>query len=324
MDSLSLILGQERAIAFLRQALARQRLAPAYLFVGPEGVGKRLAAQGFGEEILQWGLTETQQRQTRRKLWDKNHADLLWVEPTYQHQGEFLTAQQAADLGIKRKTLPQIRVEQIREIARFLARPPLEASRSVVVIAEAQTMAEGAANALLKTLEEPGRATLILLAPAVDTLLPTLVSRCQRVPFSRLDQTTLVEVLRLNGYGDLCGDRALLAIAQGCPGAAILGFQQLQSLPPELKDRLLSPPHHPYGAMQLAQSIAKALEVETQLWLVDYLQYCYWRNTGEAAILDLLEQAKKQLRSYVQPRLVWECTLLKLQTLWPALVHQDN
>ncbi len=75
-------------------------------------------------------------------------------------------------------------IEQIREITNFLSRPPLESSRSVVVIEQADTMTESAANALLKTLEEPGKATLILIAPSPSSLLPTLVSRCQHIPLS--------------------------------------------------------------------------------------------------------------------------------------------
>lgn len=89
---------------------------------------------------------------------------MLWIAPTYSHQGKLLSAAEATAAGVKRKAPPQIRIEQIREISQFLSRPPLLGDRAVIVIEQAQTMVEGAANALLKTLEEPGKATIIPIA----------------------------------------------------------------------------------------------------------------------------------------------------------------
>ena len=119
----------------------------------------------------------------------------MWVQPTYQYQGQRLTAVEAAEKRLKRKAPPIIRLEQIREITQFLGRPPLDAPRNMVVLEEAETMAEAAANALLKTLEEPGQATLILIAPSLESVLPTLVSRCQRIPFYRLDASSVAQIL---------------------------------------------------------------------------------------------------------------------------------
>lgn len=67
----------------------------------------------------------------------------------------------------------------------------MRASRSLVVLTQAETMNEAAANALLKTLEEPGRATLILIAPSPSALLNTIVSRCQKIPFYPLNRSDL-------------------------------------------------------------------------------------------------------------------------------------
>ena len=60
-----------------------------------------------------------------------------------------------------------------------------------------------AANALLKTLEEPGQATLILIAPALESVLPTLVSRCQRISFHHLDTVTMAQVLTQTGHEEI-------------------------------------------------------------------------------------------------------------------------
>jgi len=330
MDFFARLIGQEQAVEFLTQAIIQNRVAPAYLFAGPVGVGKSLAARCFVEQLFcasfnaggslqqrcHANVPIHQQQQVQKRLQMGNHPDLLWVEPTYLHQGQRLSAAAAAAAGLKRKAAPIIRTEQIREIARFLSRPPLEAPRSVVVLDQAETMAEAAANALLKTLEEPGQATLILIAPASESLLPTLVSRCQRIPFYRLNWAAIAQVLRQTGNEEILNQPPVLAIAQGSPGEAITSWQQLEVIPADLLKTITQPPKSRRDALELARQIDKTLDTEAQLWLVDYLQHCYWQQFLQGAIgrspLEQLEKARRYLLSYAQPRLVWECTLLEL------------
>ena len=306
------LIGQPQAIELLQQAIAHNRIAPAYLFAGPSGIGKSLAAKAFAEELLAFNLTPDQQERVKRRFFAGNHPDLLWVSPTYQHQGKLLTVKEAEESGLKRKAPPLIRIEQIREIGQFLSRPPLEASRAVIVLEEAQSMNEGAANALLKTLEEPGKATLILIAPSVDALLPTLVSRCQRIPFYRLSLSAMEQVLTQTGKEEILTYPQLLAIAQGSPGEAIAALEQLQAIPDNLKQLLTQTPTNARQALEIAKTIDKDLDTQVQLWLVDYLQYSYWQQAANSKQLKILEKAKQYLLAYVQPRLVWECTLLSL------------
>ncbi|MEB3160902.1 MAG: DNA polymerase III subunit delta' [Synechocystis sp.] len=309
------LLGQNQAVALLQQAIAQNRIAPAYLFVGPEGVGKRLAAKAFAEELLMGSLNDAEQQQRQKRFFAGNHPDLLKLEPTFQHQGKLLTAAEADQAGLKRRSPPLIRVEQIREINRFLSRPPLEADRAVVLIEAAEAMNEGAANALLKTLEEPGRATLILLAPSVDALLPTLVSRCQRIPFYRLSTTDIQEILTRLGRQELLHQPELLAIAQGSPGVLFQAWEQLQAIDPNLREKLQTPPPTALAAFELAKLIDGNLDTTGQLWLVDYLQYHYWQSHQHRQWLEILEKTRKYLLAYVQPRLVWESTLLNFYQL---------
>lgn len=313
MNFFAQLVGQNQAVELLTQAVKQNRVAPAYLFTGPDGVGRSLAARCFIEQLFCSHPTSKQQ-QIHHRLQLGNHPDLLWVEHTYVHQGKRLSVAEAEAAGLKRKAPPVIRIEQIREIAQFLSRPPLEAPRSVVVLEQAETMAEAAANALLKTLEEPGQATLILIAPATESLLPTLVSRCQRIPFYRLDRESMVQVLRQTGYEDLTQPQTI-AIAQGSPGEAIASWQKLQQIPSELLNNLRQPPQSLREALDLARQIDK-MDTEAQLWLVDYLQHCYWQKflLGEIhqSPLEKLETARCQLLSFVQPRLVWEVTLIGL------------
>ncbi|QCS49828.1 DNA polymerase III subunit delta' [Picosynechococcus sp. PCC 11901] len=311
MISLDQVLGQPQAVSLLRQAIAQDRLAPAYLFAGPEGIGRSLTARGFTTALMTQEVPEAAQRLIRYKLLKNNHPDLLWVEPTYQHQGKLYTPAQAQEAGLKRKAPPQIRIEQIRQLGEFLSRPALEAPRCVVVIEAAQTMAEAPANALLKTLEEPGNATLILLAPSGDSLLPTLISRCQKIPFYRLSQDNVAQILTAQGYQHILADETILAIAQGSPGAAIQIYELLSNVPQDLLQSLQQLPQNPLGAFSLAKEIHNALDIEVQLQLIDYLQYQYWQRFHNDQLIQSLETTRKYLRNYVQPRLVWETFFLE-------------
>lgn len=312
MNAFQGLLGQEKAVELLLQAVKLNRIAPAYLFCGSPGIGRTIAASNFAQLLLTTNLSVQKQELAVKRIHTGNHPDLLWVKPTYLSKGELYTADQAAEQGLQYKTLPKIRIEQIRYITQFLNRPALEASRQVVVVEDVQTMAEAPANALLKTLEEPENATLVLIAPDTDSLLTTLVSRCQRIQFYRLSQAHLTTVLELQGYQAILEHPELIAIAQGSPGKAIAAWQQLQAIPDDLLQQLKRSPKTALEALNLAQILSSQLDGQTQLWLVDYLQYYYWRQNQQIQLMATWEKTRQCLLSYVQPRLVWECALLNL------------
>ena len=310
------LLGQAPATTLLLAALQQQRLAPAYLFAGPDGVGRSRAALRFLEGVIAGPQGSAA---VRRRLEEGNHPDLLWVEPTYSDKGQLVAASQAAAAGVSRKAPPQLRLEQVRGVSQFLARRPLEAGRCLVVIEAVEAMAEGAANALLKTLEEPGEGLLILLSAAPDRLLSTIRSRCQTVPFSRLSPQDLAQVLRTlvpPAPQDEPSARPdppeLLELAAGSPGALLQHRQQWQALPDGLAQRLSTLAASPVEALGLARDLCEALDVEQQLWLLDWWQLQLWRRHLNAAQQRRLDTLRRQLRAFVQPRLAWEVALLEL------------
>ncbi|MEB3200896.1 MAG: DNA polymerase III subunit delta' [Synechococcaceae cyanobacterium] len=326
------LVGQPRAAALLEAALQQRRLAPAYLFAGAEGVGRRLAALRFLEGVVGGG-TGAEQPLLRRRLAQGNHPDVLWVEPTYSHQGRLVPASQAEQEGVNRRSPPQLRLEQVREISRFLSRRPVEAPGPMVVMESAEAMAEAAANALLKTLEEPGDGLLILLSAAPDQLLTTIRSRCQQIPFRRLSPEQVGLVLsRLAVQGPASGERPenggadlpatgdgpagdpdeLLELAAGSPGALLEHRRHWSELPPGLAQRLLELNADPLEALGLARDLSEALDGEQQLWLLGWWQLARWRRRRCPGELQRLERLRGQLRSHVQPRLAWEVALLEL------------
>ena len=309
------LIGQGQATALLSAALEFQRLAPAYLFCGPDGVGRSMAARRFLEGVI---AGPSGSPSVRRRLEEGNHPDLLWVEPTYSDKGQLVPASQALAAGISRKAPPQLRLEQVRAVSQFLGRRPVEASRCLVVIEAVEAMAEGAANALLKTLEEPGNGLLILLSAAPDRLLSTIRSRCQAIPFARLAPEPLQRVLAAQPSASQPDPPELLELAAGSPGAVLEHRQQWHALPEGLAQRCAALigstplPVSPLAALSLARDLCDALEVEQQLWLLDWWQLHLWRQRCDPRQQQRLQTLRRQLRAYVQPRLAWEVALLDL------------
>jgi DNA polymerase-3 subunit delta' len=302
------LVGQPLAVDLLEAALQQKRLAPAYLFAGPEGVGRRLAALRFLEGVLSEGVGC---ERARRRLEDRNHPDLVWIEPTFQHQGRLLTRDEAVEAGVNRRTPPQLRLEQIRGVRRALGRQPVESPRGMVVIESTEAMAEAAANALLKTLEEPGHGLLILLTAAPERLLSTIRSRCQLIRFVRLDFPSVAEVLRRLDAVEQ-DPPELLAMAAGSPGAVLEHRNRWAALPTELMPRLRHIPTEPMQALALARDVCEALDGEQQLWLINWWQQALWTSSGDVESLKRLETLRRHLLSFVQPRLAWEVALLDL------------
>ncbi|MGC6482068.1 MAG: DNA polymerase III subunit delta' [Synechococcus sp.] len=309
------LVGQPQAVLLLEAALDQQRVAPAYLFAGPDGVGRRLAALRFLEGVLQGGADD---RRERRRLEARNHPDLLWVEPSYSHQGRLIPRSEAEEAGVSRRTPPQVRLEQIRDVSRFLARQPLASPRGLVVIEDPEAMAESAANALLKTLEEPGHGLLILVSAAPERLLTTIRSRCQQISFQRLDPGQMQRVLeRLEGEQRAQAAAALAvpelrALAAGSPGALLTHASYWEAVPDGLRERLAVLPSQPAEALALARDVTEALSGEQQLWLISWWQHHLWYQLGQSRSLQRLERLRGHLLSFVQPRLAWEVTLLEL------------
>lgn len=180
---LASIRGQDRVREALKRSISADRVAHAYLFEGPSGCGRRTTALAliqalFCSQPVNGDACDV--CPSCRKFVSGNHPDLQLLSP----------------LPDKR----DISIEQIRELQKVLALRPFEASRKACLIEPAERVNEKAANALLKTLEEPpGAALIILLTNQADLLLPTIRSRCQHLRFNPLDEATVAGLLVQQG-----------------------------------------------------------------------------------------------------------------------------
>lgn len=212
------LLGHGAQAALLQRAALSGRLPHAWLLAGPPGIGKATLGYRFGRWLLAGGAEGTvppgdpalhlsPEHTTFRRIAAGAHADLRALRPT------------TGEGGVKRV----IRVEAVRAAIRFLAMTPAEGGWRFVLVDRAETMRPEAANALLKTLEEPPpRAVLVLTTAAPDRLLPTILSRVRRLDLAPLEAPVLEGLLAKLLPGLDAGARAALArIAQGSAGGAL-------------------------------------------------------------------------------------------------------
>jgi DNA polymerase-3 subunit delta' len=222
------VLGHERIKDLLARALSGRRLPHALLLAGPDGVGKRtlalalvgamLCEQGGAEAC---GLCSTCARVARAlaKLDEYRSAAQKADEPTlfnFRLHPDLVLVEPAS--GGRR---PEIRVDQMRDLVRDVAGPPFEARSRVFILDDAHLLREEAANALLKSLEEPPpEAHLVLVSSVPQALLPTIRSRCQMLRFSALPIGLVEARLREEG---LASEEAHLraTLAAGSLGSAL-------------------------------------------------------------------------------------------------------
>lgn len=207
------IIGHDSAVQFLAQALARGRLAHAYLFGGPAQSGKRTLALAFARALLcqerqtQAGLLEPCDRCPHcRRIRSGNHPDVRLIEPDEDRQA--------------------ISIDQAREVQAEAALRPYMAGWKLFIVRHIDRLRgapshEAAANCLLKTLEEPPEHTMfVLTADDPAAVLPTVRSRCQPVTLRPVPPQVIEQALRVR---QVPPERAALLarLAAGRPGWAL-------------------------------------------------------------------------------------------------------
>jgi DNA polymerase-3 subunit delta' len=202
--------GHDAVVEALARAVRRGRLAHAYLFAGPPGVGKRLFADELAKTLLCEGGPPPAER-PRFEACDRCPACAQVAAGTHPD----LTA-----VGRSEGSL-EVRVDVVRELCQSFGLKSARGRGKVAILDDADDLNEQAANCLLKTLEEPPNgAVLILIGTSPDRQLPTIVSRCQVVRFAPLPDPAVAEVLRAHEVEAAVAPR-LVRLAAGSPGQAL-------------------------------------------------------------------------------------------------------
>lgn len=328
------VCGHAQVVAQLERALRSGQVSHAYIFTGPEGIGKSTLALEFARALLCERITyETTaacgECSACRKVSAGSHPDLAVIET------------QAGKRWLD--------VESVREMSRVANLAPTLGSWRVFLIPLAEHMTLPGANAFLKTLEEPPPGVVLLLtAENTDALLPTILSRCQMLPLQPLTPEEITEAL-VNAWSAAPTDaRELATLANGRLGWAVRALDHLDLRTQRADD--LARISRLVGMRtdeRLRQVATLAPDVERAARLLD-LWLFWWRDVtlaangaqhlasaGEArdqaervgralgpdrarSFLSALVRAQAALEANANPRLTFEVLVLDLPSLTPA------
>src|SRR5579859_5500648 len=266
------IVGHEHAINGLRRAILSDRVRHAYLFTGPEHIGKALLARRFTQTLLCTGGPDPAVAPQNpcntclscRKVMHNNHPDVHYIARPADRQF--------------------ILIDQVRALQSYTSRKTLEGRRNVFIIDGMHEMNVQSANCLLKTLEEPEPDVVLLLtAPDPSQLLPTILSRVQQIPMNLLTTTQIKTALEQQWEVEAEEATLIAALAAGRMGWAVQAVEdddllaerkaQLEAL---AKLRMVSKVQRFDIAQRISGDSDKARAV-LELWLL------WWRDMVLAA-----------------------------------------
>ena len=322
------ILGQGWAISLLRRTIETNRIPHALVFTGPKGVGRFLTATTVAKALNCLGDVQgdcCDRCLSCTKIAKGVHPDVHLLAP----EGSSL------------------KIDQVRGLNQEVTLRPYEGRRKVFILDQAETMTEQAQNALLKTLEEPpGRAVLVLIAPEVSALLPTLASRCSQIRFGPLPENVVAARLQEEGCDDT-ESHFLASLAGGSLGRAQeLRTSPLQEIRGLVEETFALPTGKILPVLDLAERVVRQKET-LPLFLEALLAWCrdlmIAKVTSQEALLvyrsraAALERQSRQLAPsqllamyhtvkttrdglgrYANPRLSLEVMPLKLRDLQAA------
>lgn len=205
------MIGQTRAVSLLQRSLETDSLAHAYLFVGPAHVGKMTLALNLAQALnCEAAEPPCGQCASCQKIISAKHADVQVIDLS---QNKDLT---------EAENRAKISVDQIEQLQHSASLPPFEGRYRVYIIDGAELLSAGAANRLLKTLEEPLGKIVFILLTINERLVPaTVVSRCQRVELLPLAITEVEAALNSNWGIESQKAELLARLSHGCLGWAV-------------------------------------------------------------------------------------------------------
>lgn len=310
------LIGHKWAVELLRGAIVNERVGHAYLFTGPEKVGKTTLARLFAQ-ALNCEAEDPVQRpcgacRPCRLIAADHHPDVRLVEAEVSSRGQ-----------------RSLKIDQIRELQQGLSLAAYEARWKVALLPHFDAASLGAANAFLKTLEEPpARVVLLLTAPEGDTLLPTISSRCRVLTLRPLPVAEIATALQRRWQVPPEKARLLAHLADGRMGWALEALAQ----PAQLAEReeQLEQLHEALAGNRverfaLADRLAKKPEVlplVLQRWLswwrdVALLLWGGEKGTSSEGISNIDQEAEmRRLAVHWQKEVVLQALKQTRRALW--------
>ncbi len=291
------VFGQDRVLRQMEASLQQGRSAHAYLLVGPPQVGKMTLALNLAQSVncLQGSGAPCGGCVQCTRIARGHHADVRIVTLG------------RGDEGGPARTV--IRIDDVREALRQVNLKPYEGTCTVIIFDRADLMSEEAANALLKTLEEPPPQVLILLlTPDEEALLPTVRSRCRRLVLQPVPEEKMAEKLVSEYQADPKEAARLARLSRGCPGWAITALkgeenvlEQQEAELERLQETWESGLGVRFGyADELAALFSRDRDAAKQslyLWLRWWRDLLLIKEGGEDYILNIAQHAELRLQA---------------------------
>ena len=271
------IIGNQKIKDMLLTSVKNDKISHSYLFLGVQGIGKKMIAKEFAKMLL--CLDENKYCNNCKSCIEfdsDNHPDKLIVTPDGN----------------------SIKIQQIRELQNRIQEKPIISERKVYIIDDADLMTKEAQNCLLKTLEEPPKyATIILIGTNENEFLATIKSRCMIIHFEPIENEIIKRYLE-EKYGDKISDKNILDIFQGSIGKAISlkdkvnEYQSITSLVDMLgkKDVI--------DIIKYAEPIYKSKEEIFEI--LDYINILLLKKAKENYLytncINIVEETKKRLK----------------------------
>lgn len=242
------IIGHIEAQKRIRELETSTKFPHGLLIYGPKGIGKRLFA-----ENLAWGMICGFDPEAPQQIQYNKNSNLAPVMAHGAHAG-FATLEQEGQF---------IKVEQVRQVIQKLSY--VDEGWRVVIVDAADNLNKAAANALLKTLEEPrGRTLLILVSHAPSKLLPTLVSRCRKIRLSPLCEKDIEKVFQEKVSSAL--PQHIKNMADGSPGYALYLHEHGRELIDTLSEVLNKPEKELQDAVSISEKLLKSAPEHSMLF----------------------------------------------------------
>ena len=292
------ILGNEGLKQELINAVKLNNTSHSYLFIGTEGIGKKLIAKEFAKMLLCLDDNKYCNKCKSCIEFDtNNNPDYVYIEPDGNN----------------------IKIEQIRNLQKSIQEKPIISTRKVFIINDADLMTKEAQNCLLKTLEEPPKfATIILVGSNETAFLPTIKSRCTILYFNKINDQQIKEYLKEH-YNIESINPNMLEMFQGSIGKALVLkdkqeiYKTLESIVEDMKQRDL------IDIINDAEILYKSKE-EIQDML-EYLNIILLRKSKQASLytncIKIVENTKKRLKQNANYDMTIDDMLFKM---WEELV----
>jgi DNA polymerase-3 subunit delta' len=292
-----MIIGHQKITDFLNKSIVKNRLAHAYLFIGQEHLGKKTVALDFVKSL------ECQNRNGQnlsfcdkcvscQEINKNSHPDILIVKP-----------EMIEEKGKKREQ--EIGIEKIRDIQRQVSLFSFRGGYKIIIIDSAEKMTRQAANALLKTLEEPSKKTIfILISSSPRALLSTIISRCLMIKFSLVESKIIEKALnKIGGVNPKISLEKIIRFSSGKPGLAIAYLNQPELI--NIRERTLKEIEVVFkkdlnSRFQYAENLAKDLFAAQSIlnnWLFYFRDMILIKNGCDELTFGESGKEKKEVNS---------------------------